>query len=620
MTISNQAGPESYRRIAKLQRLVLEKAIKRETVAKQRRVLADYDRTIANNMNLLGQENLYENWEAYCYHANPVDLISEAREGFESNSFISERVSPAAVDFLTGGLKTQAQYLNMVEDYLDKVKAAADAGNLPSLQAGLDKAKAEIDAVSAELEEFHQKASGGKGFFSKLSTMPQRFLSRLGAGSTKDYQLETQLYENLVGASIVGRKGTLGLVMSIIDEDLTKQVISESWTGYLNEVVADPVSAIAGGMSSMTSLVGEITKLSASAGGRLLNQGGIANLAAAHPDIPRVTLENIVHLMGRNARGVAGDPSQITPQLFQKVGESMGWLPQNAAAIPAPPGIPGLPGIPGAPGAPGIPGGPDGGGSFVNWLYKLWLKLVNAIKGVWASAKVSAKAIYAKAYAFFSAKLIAIKAWLVKAWAAGFKGAIAAGKGLAAKASGWLGSKFAAAKAALAAKGGMLGLAGKGIAGLKAGMTGLAGAALSPAAAGAAAIGGAAVAGKSLYSLMSRRKKLENVLDFTTALQNVALTEAVKSFALTTQSKMVSELFGISEESDATTDAPADGNAQEAKVDPALADKVKMFANKMKKYVDSTELEQELSSADGAAFLNAIKSIQAPRLASTRGG
>jgi hypothetical protein len=254
----------------------------------------------------------------------------------------------------------------------------------------------------------------------------------------------------------------------------------------------------------------------------------------------------------------------------------------------------------------------------VNWLYKLWLKVVNALKGVWASAKVSAKAIYAKAYAFFSAKLIAIKAWLVKAWAGGLKGAIAAGKGLAAKASGWLGSKFAAAKAALAAKGGMLGLAGKGIAGLKAGMAGLGAAALSPAAAGAAAIGGAAVAGKSLYSLMSRRKKLENVLDFTTALQNVALTEAVKGFVLTADSKMVSELFGISE--DVATDAAADDSAQEPKVDPAISDKVKMFANKMKKYVDSTKLEQELSSSDGATFLNAIKSIKAPRLASARGG
>jgi len=239
---------------------------------------------------------------------------------------------------------------------------------------------------------------------------------------------------------------------------------------------------------------------------------------------------------------------------------------------------------------------------------------------VWASAKVSAKAIYAKAYAFFSAKLIAIKACLVKAWAGGLKGAIAAGKGLAAKASGWLGSKFAAAKAALAAKGGMLGLAGKGIAGLKAGLSGLGAVALSPAAAGAAAIGGAAVAGKSLYSLMSRRKKLENVLDFTTALQNVALTEAVKGFVLTADSKMVSELFGISEDTNVATDAAADDSAQEPKVDPAISDKVKMFANKMKKYVDSTELEQELSSPDGAIFLNAIKIIKAPRLASARGG
>jgi hypothetical protein len=572
MTQLNSAGKDVYRKLAKKQRSVLAESIKRESVSKQRRILEDYDRLIANNISVLTKENLFENWEAYCFHSTSAEFIAEMSDDNKSSDVIlNEKVSPEAVNFFTGGLKTQAQYLNNVEDYLDKVMAVASQGNFPVLQAGLEKAKAEVEGVSQELEGFHAKASGGKGFLGKLTTMPQRFLSRLGAGSTKDYQLEEAFIDGLVGKSLLEQKGSLGLLMSMLDESL----IAESKT-LLTEVV-DPVS-MATGMSSMGQLVGEIGKISAQHGGNLLTRVDIGALVRAHPDIQRSTLENIVHLMGKNAQNVAGDPSQITPDLFQSVGRAMGWLPNNAAATSAPP-------------IPGVPTSPDGGGSFLAWLHKLWIK-----------AMAYAKGVYAKMYAYLAPKLLAIKAWLLST----FKGGVAAAKGLLGKAGSWLGSKWAALKGGLAAKGGIAGLAGKGLAGLKAGMAGLGAAAMSPAAAGLAAVGGAAVAGKSLYSLMARRKKLENVFDFVNSLKNIANASLKESINLISESEIFSELFEADEPTG--TEKPAKDVSQ----------MVKLYTATMKKYVDMDQLAAELDTEEGHNLLRKIKSIPSPKVPTER--
>ena len=571
-------GPEAYRKIAKIQRTVLAEAVKRESVTKQRRILADYDKLISNNIKALSQEKMFENWEAYCFYSNPQDLLAEEIEE-TSDVILSERVSQKAVDFFTGGLKSQAIYLNTVEDYLDKVIQAVQPQeeNFPTLKAGLQKAKGEVETISTELEEFSEKSSGRKGFLRKLTTMPQRFLSRLGAGSTKD----NQLFESLVNQSLIHRKGYIGLVMSMLDESFINEALSDS--SVLLTEVADPVT-IAGGMSSMGQIVAEIGKLSASHGGRLLTNADIGSLVRAHPDIQRSTLENIVHLMGKNAQNVAGDPSAITPDLFQSVGRAMGWLPNNAAGIPAPP----------VPGVTPVPGVPDGGGSFLTWLHKLWVE-----------AMTSARGVYAKMYAYLAPKLLALKAWL----AATFKGGVAAAKGLLGKAGSWLGSKMAALKGGLAAKGGMAGLAGKGLAGLKAGLTGLGAAAASPGAAGLAALGGAAVAGKSLYSLMSRRKNLENVFDFVKSLKNISSGSLKES--IVSESTIFSELFEADETNEKVATSSSSGNED-------MKQKVKLYAATLKKYVDVNTLADELSTPEGLSLLQIIKAIPTPKVPTER--
>lgn len=569
-------GPEAYRKIAKIQRTVLAEAVKRESVTKQRRILADYDKLISNNIKVLSQEKMFENWEAYCFYSNPQDLLSEETEE-SSDVILNERVSQQAVDFFTGGLKSQAIYLNTVEDYLDKVIDAVgpQAESFPTLQSGLQKAKGEVEKVSTELEEFFQKSSGGKGFLRKLTTMPQRFLSRLGAGSTKD----NQLFESLVSKSLVNRTGYIGLVMSMLDESFISEALSDS--NVLLTEAADPVS-IATGMSSMGQIVGEIGKLSARHGGRLLTNVDISSLVRAHPDIQRSTLENIVHLMGKNAQNVAGNPSAITPDLFQSVGRAMGWLPNNAAGMPAPP----------VPGVTPVPGVPDGGGSFLTWLHNLWIKAMTFAKGV-----------YAKMYAYLAPKLLALKAWL----ATTFKGGVAAAKGLLGKAGSWLSSKMAAVKGGLAAKGGLAGLAGKGLAGLKAGVAGLGAAAASPGAAGLAALGGAAVAGKSLYSLMSRRKNLENVFDFVKSLKNISGGSLKES--LVSESTILSELF----EADEAKVAALSSSGNED-----MKQKVKLYAATLKKYVDVNQLANELSTPEGLKLLQRIKAIPTPKVPTER--
>ena len=590
---------QDYRRIAKKQRMVVYEAIKHESVAKQRRILEDYDRVIASNIKLLAKDGLLENWEAYCFYASPAELISELRKNNSSDIILNEKVSNEAVNFFTGGLKSQAVFLNNVENYLDQVMALASEGEFPVLQAGLEKAKNEVQAVSNEMEEFFKKSSGEKGVMGKLSTLPQRFLSKIGAGSTKDYQLEYAFFDKLVTESLVERKGYLGYVMSQLDEDLIQDTLLESKI-MLNEQV-EPVS-IARGMSSMGQIVTEIGKLAARQGGRLLTSSDISSLAQAHPDISTKTFENIVHLMGRNAQGVAGDPSLITPDLFQSVGRAMGWLPNNAASLPAPPPMPGV---------------PDGGTSFLTWLHNLWVKAMTFAKGV-----------YAKLYAYLAPKILAIKAWLagvLKSGIAAAKGGIAAAKGLLGKAGSWLGGKLAAFKAG----GGVVGAAGKGLAALKAGATGLAGlagkglaglgaAALSPAAAGLAAVGGAAAAGKSLYSLMSRRGKLQNVYDFVNSLKNVANASIKESLTklskLISESQMFAELFEAEGEAEAPPPAPETPAPEKSAKAKEVSKMVKLYAATMKKYVDVDSLAAELDTEAGHELLNKIKAVKRPEV------
>ena len=212
------------------------------------------------------------------------------------------------------------------------------------------------------------------------------------------------------------------------------------------------------------------------------------------------------------------------------------------------------------------------------------------------------KGVYVKMYAYLAPKLLAIKAWLLST----FKGGVAAAKGLLGKAGSWLGSKWAALKGGLAAKGGIAGLAGKGLAGLKAGMAGLGAAAMSPAAAGLAAVGGAAVAGKSLYSLMARRKKLENVFDFVNSLKNIANASLKESINLISESEIFSELF----EADETT-----GTEKPAK---DVSQMVKLYTATMKKYVDMDQLAAELDTEEGHNLLRKIKSIPSPKVPTER--
>ena len=598
-----QNSIKTYKILAKQERLVLSEAIKNENVSKQRRILEDYDILISKNIKTILEEDLHDNWELFCHHTNLKEFAQDVSNKLnDSDIFLNEKVGEEAMNFLTGGLKTQAEYLNSVEDYLTQAINAVDSsgGEFPILRSGLEKAKTELQASEAELEQLFQKGSGKQGFFGKLSTIPQRFLSRLGAGSTKQYQV----VESLVADSVIQRKGCIGLAMSLLPETAIKQTLTENkiLLESKNLLVegTDPVS-IASGMSSMGQLVGEIGKLAADSGGRLLTRADINSLASAHPDISRTTLENIVHIMGKNAQNVAGDPSQITPDLFQAVGRAMGWLPNNAASIPAPsipgvgPSIPGIgpsipsvsppsipgvgPSIPGG-GPPSIPGGDTvvtgggDGGSFLDWLYKLWIKAMKFAKGV-----------YAKMYAYLAPKLIAIKAWLIST----FKGGVAAAKGLMAKAGSWL-----------ASKGGISGLAGKAFAGLKSGLLGLKAAATSPAAAGLAAVGGAAAAGKGLYSLMSRRKNLGKIASFVGALQNIGNMKIIPESYLK-DTEMLYELFGFGK--DKKSDKP----------DSKLMNAIRMFSRDLKPFIsDIVGLEEELGTEQGRELLSKLAKLTPP--------
>jgi hypothetical protein len=593
---------QDYRRIAKKQRMVVSEAIKHESVAKQRRILEDYDRVIASNIKLLVKDGLLENWEAYCFYASPAELVSELRNDKSSDIILNEKVSNEAVNFFTGGLKSQAVFLNNVENYLDQVMELASEGEFPILQAGLEKAKNEVQAVSNEMEDFFKKSSGEKGVMGKLSTLPQRFLSKIGAGSTKDYQLEYAFFDKLVAQSLVERKGYLGYLMSQLDENLIQDTLLES-KFILNEQ-ADPVS-ITRNLSSMGQLVGEIIKMAAKNGGRELTRVDIASLANSHPDIQRSTLENIIHLTARNTQGLSGDPSQLNADTFYSVGRAM--FPDSPFFSPTVRNLP----------APTVPGVPDGGGSFLTWLHNLWVKAMTFAKGV-----------YAKLYAYLAPKILAIKAWLASVFKGGIaaaKGGIAAAKGLLGKAGSWLGGKLAAFKAG----GGVVGAAGKGLAALKAGATGLAGlagkglaglgaAALSPAAAGLAAVGGAAAAGKSLYSLMSRRGKLQNVYDFVNSLKNVAnasIKEGLTKLSnLISESQMFAELFEAEGEAEAAPPVPETPKPEESAKAKEVSKMVKLYAATMKKYVDVDSLAAELDTEEGHELLNKIKAVKRPEV------
>lgn len=591
---NNPAGLVAYRKVAKIERLVLEQTIKRESPAKQRRILDDYDRLIAESIEIIKQDNLFDYWETYCFHSTPAELLEEISTE-KSKSFsdiiLNEKVSKEAINFFTGGLKTQAIYLNSVEDYLDKVIAASSEGNFPALQAGLQKAKADIQTISTELEQFQQKASGGKGFLSKLTTMPQRFLSRLGAGSTQQYQLEG-MYIQLVADAIANRRGLIGEAMDIMGDEKSFNIISESIG------------------KEKTKLLMEVGNVASNLGS---NPQGLWNAIVAYSDKignGQTVPMNIIHDLAKRF----GTSDSVVGAGFRSYGPGIGSRLSNMKASawwdafrhpPAGATQPIVGATPMDPSTGTIQSITSGG-------HPIDPSAITGGSHPISAATGGGHPIDPSAVAGGSHPSIA--------GGAHHPGILDAGRNLVHQGGSWLANKWAALKG-LGAKG-LAALKGVGIKGLVGkGLGALGAAASSPAAIGGAALAGAGIAGKSLYSLMSRRGKLEKIFDFVKSLKNISNAVVKKPLAtetvnrLISESEMFTEFFGFGKKEPEESAEPVAASPKGTK---DLYQKVKIYAATLKKYVNVDALARELNTPEGALLLQKIKSIPTPKVPTER--